>query len=427
LEIGGRRVGIAVCEDLWRGEDVGFASRYRSGPDPVAELRAAGAELVVSPSASPFVVGKIDTHEKILAAHARQNGVWVASVNQLGGNDDLIFDGRSLLVDPGGRTLRRTRPFREAQLIVDLDGELEAVPEPPPEPTDELIDALVLGTRDYLRKTGFTDALIGLSGGIDSAVTAALAAVALGPERVLTVSMPGRYSTEHSRTDAEELAERLGVRYLTIGIGEPFDGFTRALDAGLAGLGEPALGCRLPDVAEENLLSRCRGTILMTLSNRTGALLLTTGNKSELAVGYCTLYGDMNGGLALLSDVPKGDVYGVARRLNAAPERYGLPGPPIPQAILDKPPSAELAPDQQDQDSLPEYDVLDEIVIRHVERRQSVETIVTETGFDPEVVQRIVRMTARSEYKRKQAPVGLKVRGVAFGAGRRMPIAQRWH
>jgi NAD+ synthetase len=426
IDIAGRRVGFAVCEDLWRGEDVGFASRYRTGPDPVGELAQAGAEIVVSPSASPFVLGKIDTHERILAAHGRRHGIWLASVNQLGANDDLIFDGRSLLVDPGGRTLRRTRPFHEARLTVDLQDELTASPEPAPEKIDELIDALALGIRDYLRKTGFSDALIGLSGGIDSAVTAALAAIALGPERVLGVSMPGRYSTDHSKSDAARLAEQLGVRYESIPIGQPFDGFGGAIDPALERIGEPALGSELPDVAEENLLSRCRGTILMTLSNRTGALLLTTGNKSELAVGYCTLYGDMNGGLAVLSDVPKGDVYAVARRLNEAPGRHGMAGSPIPQAILNKPPSAELAPDQRDQDSLPAYEVLDEIVARHVERRQSAEAIVRETGFDPTEVRRVVRMTALSEYKRKQAPLGLKVRGVAFGAGRRMPVAQRW-
>lgn len=427
LEVAGTRVGFAVCEDLWRGEDVGFASRYRSGPDPVGELAHEGAEVIVSPSASPFVQGKVDTHERILAAHARRHGVWTTSINQLGGNDDLIFDGRALVVSPDGRTVRRSRPFDPAFLTIDLPGEPPSEVAAGADPLDELIDALVLGIRDYLGKTGFSSALVGLSGGIDSAVTVALAAAALGPGRVVGVSLPGRYSTDHSRSDARELADRLGIRYLSVPISPPFEGFGSALDPALDQLGEPALGNRLPDVAEENLLSRCRGTILMTLSNRTGAILLTTGNKSELAVGYCTLYGDMNGGLAVLSDVTKRQVYAIARRLNQAPSRFGLSGSPIPESVLQKAPSAELAPDQRDQDSLPDYDVLDEIVERHVERRQSVATIVEQCGFEPALVERIVRMTARSEYKRKQAPVGLKVRGVSFGAGRRMPIAQRWH
>lgn len=428
VDCAGTRVGLAICEDLWRGEDVGFGGRYEGAADPVTELVDGGAQVILAPSASPFVLGKSEEHERILAGHARRHGVIVASVNQLGGNDDLVFDGRCLLVGPDGRAVRRTVPFEPELVAADMGDGAGLAPRlsEAPEATDQLIGALVLGTRDYLAKTGFRQALLGLSGGIDSAVTAALAVAALGAENVLGVSMPGRYSTGHSRSDAADLADRLGMRLLTIPIGGPYDGFRAAIDPALGQLGQAALGEQLPDVADENLQSRSRGTVLMTLSNRLGAVLLTTGNKSELAVGYCTLYGDMNGGLAVISDVPKLQVYEIARRMNAFPDTFGFSTAPIPEATITKPPSAELAPGQLDSDSLPAYDVLDEIVVRHVERRQSAETIVAETGFGGMDVERMVRLIALNEYKRKQAPVGLKVRGVAFGSGRRMPIAQRW-
>ena len=431
---GVRRVGLSICEDLWKGEDAGFALRYEGDPDPVAELAAAGAEIIVSPSGSPFVLGKGKKHRGILTTHATRHGVFVLAVNQVGGNDDLVFDGHAAAYDPHGRALGFGPGFEEAVTIVDVPGSGEGatgMPDPPDpllETADEelLFRALVLGTRDYIRKTGHSKAIIGLSGGIDSAVTAAVAAAAIGPEHVLGVAMPGKYSSEHSLTDAYDLAERLGVRCVTVPIAEPFDGFRGCLDASFAELGERALGERLPDITEENLQSRARGTILMAISNRTGGLVLTTGNKSELAVGYCTPYGDMNGGLAVLSDVTKLEVYAVSRWMNAHPERAGFAGAPIPPSTIEKPPSAELAPDQRDQDSLPPYEALDEVIERYVEHKQSVGRIVRETGYERDLVARIARLIDINEYKRKQTAVGIKVSSVAFGSGRRVPIAQRW-
>jgi NAD+ synthase (glutamine-hydrolysing) len=428
---GPHAVGLAVCEDLWKGQDAGFASRYLRDPDPVAELARAGARTLVAPSASPFVLGKGRRHRDILRGHARRHGINVVSVNQVGGNDDLVFDGHSAAYDSRGQPLAYAPGFAEGVTFADVP--LSPAPaDPGPDPllgaSDEelLFRALVLGTRDYLAKTGHSRALVGLSGGIDSAVTCAIAAAALGPGRVLGVAMPGKYSSDHALADARDLAARLGVECLTVPIGPAFDGFRAALDPGLAALGQPSLGERLPDVAEENLQSRTRGTVMMTLSNRTGDLLLTTGNKSELAVGYCTLYGDMNGGLAVLSDVTKVQTYRLARWLNAQHARAGFAKPPIPESTIAKPPSAELAPDQRDEDSLPPYEVLDEIVERFVEAKQSASTIAREAGLDPELVRRVLRMIDRSEHKRKQTAVGIKVTGVAFGSGRRIPIAQRW-
>jgi len=432
---GVRRVGLAICEDLWKGEDAGFSSRYRGEPDPVAEVARAGAEVVISPSASPFVLGKGRKHRAILTTHATRHGVFLASVNQVGGNDDLVFDGHSAVYDPSGNPLGFGPGFEESITLVEIPPKAEVAPTPRTALADPLLTtpdeellfrALVLATRDYLHKTGHHDAIIGLSGGIDSAVTCAVAAAALGPGHVLGVAMPGKYSSEHSLTDAYDLAQRLGVRCVTTPIAAPFDGFRAALDATFAEIGARLLGARLPDLTEENLQSRARGTILMALSNRTGALVLTTGNKSELAVGYCTLYGDMNGGLAVLSDVTKVQVYRLARWLNAQHARAGFACAPIPESTIAKPPSAELAPDQRDQDSLPPYEVLDEIVERYVEQKQSRSRIVEETGFDAGLVARVARLIDVSEYKRKQYAVGIKVTSVAFGSGRRVPIAQRW-
>ena len=425
VEVAGLRVGLAICEDLWRGEDAGFAARYADAPDPVAELGKAGVDLLAVPSASPFVLGKHARHRDILMTHARNLGVPVVSVNQCGGNDDLIFDGRSCVITPDGRTLAEADDFEEDLVVLDPIS-VPAIEPPAISPERLVIDALTVGVRDYLGKCGFRTACLGLSGGIDSALTAAIAVRALGPDAVTGAAMPGPFSSPGSVTDALALAENLGVRCLTMPIAAAFDGHKQILDAAFGELGRPALGEHLPDLTQENLQSRVRGALMMGISNRTGALLLTTGNKSELAVGYCTLYGDMNGGLAVISDVPKTMVFRVCRHLNDHHAELGFRVPPIPESTITKPPSAELAPDQLDTDSLPPYEVLDEIVERHVERRQSSQRITDETGFDGDLVARICRLIDLNEYKRRQLAVGLKITHAAFGPGRRMPIAQRW-
>jgi NAD+ synthase (glutamine-hydrolysing) len=428
IETAGRNIGLAICEDLWKGEDAGFASRYLNAPDPAEELAHAGAEVFVVPSASPFVLGKGARHRRILRRQAVNRRVFVASVNQVGGNDDLVFDGHAAVYDPRGRLIAAGPGFREEIVLADLREDAPEVDDPLlAAPGEQLLfGAITLGARDYLRKTGHSRGIVGLSGGIDSAVTAALAVAALGPDNVLGVSMPGRYSSEHSHTDAHDLAERLGIACLTIPIDRPFEGFRQAMDPAFISQGMPTLGSIMPDVTEQNIQSRARGTILMALSNRTGAIVLTTGNKSELAVGYCTLYGDMNGGLAVLADVGKQQVYAIARWINAHHAACGFARPPIPEGSITKPPSAELAPNQLDQDTLPPYDLLDTIIERYVERRQAADTIIRQTGIDPAVVARVARMIDAAEYKRKQLATGLKVTTVAFGSGRRFPIAHRW-
>lgn len=425
VDVAGVRVGLAICEDLWRGEDAGFASRYTDAPDPVAELDKAGLDLLVVPSASPFVLGKHARHRDILKTHARTLGVPVASVNQCGGNDDLIFDGRSCVITPDGRTLAEAADFEEDLIVLDPIN-APAIDPPAIPPERLVIDALTVGVRDYLGKCGFKSACLGLSGGIDSAITAAIAVRALGPDALTGAAMPGPFSSPGSVTDALTLAENLGMRCVTMPIAPAFDGHKSILDTAFAELGQPTLGKNLPDLTQENLQSRARGALMMGLSNRTGALLLTTGNKSELAVGYCTLYGDMNGGLAVISDVPKTMVFRVCRYMNDHHAELGFRVPPIPESTISKPPSAELAPDQLDTDSLPPYEILDAIVERHVEHRQSSERITDETGFDKDLVARICRLIDLNEYKRRQLAVGLKITHAAFGPGRRMPIAQRW-
>ncbi len=435
------RVGLAICEDLWKGEDAGFSSHYQDAADPIAALAAEKARVLLAPSASPFVVGKGRRHRDILISHAKRHGLFVASVNQVGGNDELIFDGHAAVFAPDGSLLGAGPGFEESLLVVDLpiggDGKpaakkTAAVEDPRIDASAEqlVFRALTLGVRDYLRKTGFKNAIIGLSGGIDSALTAVVAVAALGKDNVRGISMPSAYSSEHSKSDAFDLAERLGISCDSIPIAMPVDGFRAVLDPAFARAGLSTLGELLPDLTEENLQSRARGTILMAISNRTGAIVLTTGNKSELAVGYCTLYGDMNGGLAVLSDVTKQMVYRVSRWVNEHHAACGFDRPPIPEGSITKPPSAELRPDQTDQDSLPPYDILDEIIERYVEGRQSAAAILKagegRAGFDEETVRRILRLIDLSEYKRKQAAIGLKVTSVAFGSGRRWPIAQRW-
>jgi NAD+ synthase/NAD+ synthase (glutamine-hydrolysing) len=426
-------MGLAICEDLWKGEDAGFSSRYYAAPDPVASLIEAGANVILSPSASPFVLGKGEKHRAILRHHALRHRVYVASVNQLGGNDDLVFDGHAFVYGPDGELLAAGRGFSDEQLIVDLPASAGPRSGSGREacvlfdvPDRLLFEALTLGIRDYLRKTGHKQAIIGISGGIDSAVTAALAAAALGPANVLGVSMPSRYSSEGSRTDAYDLAKRLRIGCQTVPIEPPFVGFREILDPAFRAASQPTLGQTMPDITEENLQSRLRGTLLMAISNRTGGLVLTTGNKSELAVGYCTLYGDTNGGLAVLSDVTKLAVYRLARWMNANFQTCGFDTPPIPEGTLTKPASAELRPGQKTEECLPPYVLIDQIIERYIEQHQSAARIAQETRIDPETVRRIVRMIDTAEYKRKQTAVGLKVTTVAFGAGRRMPIAQRW-
>lgn len=433
------RVGLSVCEDLWKGEDAGFAQRYVDRADPVAALVEAGAELIVNPSASPFVLGKGLRHRRIVQGKAKAFGVPVLAVNQVGGNDELIFDGHAVAFDAAGTLLAAGPGFVEAITMVDV----------PDEPVASVVGAatgglgvrdvllltsaeelafraVTLGVRDYLRKTGFTRAVLGLSGGIDSALTATIAACALGASNVLGVAMPGPYSSGHSVEDAYALATQLGMRCITVPVTGVVDASRGELDRAFAALGEAALGATLPDLAEENLQSRIRGTTIMAISNRTGAMVLTTGNKSEMAVGYCTLYGDMNGGLAVLADASKQLVYALSRWVNEHFAEVGLASAPIPIRTLTKAPSAELRPNQTDQDSLPPYEVLDRILDLYVEGQRSITGIQRETGYDRATIERVARLVDTSEFKRKQAAIGLKLTSVAFGSGRRMPIAQRW-
>lgn len=428
FDVAGERVGLAICEDLWMGQDADQHWRYQLKDDPVRDLVSAGARVIVAPSASPFVEGKHERHLALVGGHAQQQGVWVLGVNQAGANDDLIFDGHAIAFDPTGRQRAAGPRMGDGVTVVELsesgerarDSMLEAGPDV------ALAEALAVGVRDYVRKTGFERVLLGLSGGIDSAVSCAVAVKALGAQHVMGVAMPGPYSSEHALSDAELLAQNLGIRLVTLPIAEPMAGFRGVVDGVFEDLGTPALGSERPDVTEQNLQSRLRGTAIMTLSNRLNALVVTTGNKTELAVGYCTLYGDMNGAIAPIADLPKLRVYELARAVNADPRAFGFDRPPIPEGTITKPPSAELAPDQRDDDTLPAYDVLDRIVTLRVEGRQGVDAIATQTGCDAEIVRRMCRLIATHEYKRRQYGVALKVTPVAFGPGRRMPIAQGW-
>ncbi|MGA2496780.1 MAG: NAD+ synthase [Tepidisphaeraceae bacterium] len=441
VRIGEMPVGLSICEDLWNDERL--ISRRLYHQNPIADLHAAGAQLMINSSASPFVVGKHDFRIQLFSAQARQFGRPLVYVNQVGGNDELVFDGNSVVFDAQGRLIAQARDFEEDLLIVDLPvGSASADPEPTAHPhplklalqtqhsalgtqhasgIESIYKALVLGLKDYLRKCGFKSAVLGLSGGIDSAVTCALAAAALGADKVVGVAMPSRFSSDHSVADARTLAENLGVRFHIVPV-EPmhkayettvYPLFARASIRGA----DPADAENLTD---QNVQARVRGGILMAFSNRFGHLLLTTGNKSELAVGYCTLYGDMCGGLAVISDVPKTTIYELAEFINRQAGRDL-----IPRNSISKPPSAELRPNQTDQDSLPPYDLLDAILHRYVEEENSAAEIVKE-GFDAATVLRVIKLCDRSEYKRRQAAPGLKVTSRAFGFGRRMPIAQNY-
>ena len=407
LEWSGHRIGISICEDVWNDRD--FWKRRRYHEDPIETLAQSGVEFIVNLSASPFTAGKQEMRERMLGHLARRHGVPLVYVNQVGGNDDLIFDGRSCAFDDEGNLLARAKAFAEDVAVVDLSASAGPVADDDFTPESEIWRALVLGVRDYARKTRFSQVLLGLSGGVDSALTAAIAADAMGAENVLGVMMPSIYSSQGSVDDSVELARNLGIRTLRLPIGGIMSTYDTALHEAFAG--------RPQDVTEENIQSRIRGNLLMALSNKFGSLLLTTGNKSEVAVGYCTLYGDMNGGLAVIADLPKMMVYRVSRWRN-------LRKPDIPEAILTKAPSAELRPDQTDQDSLPPYDLLDRILELHVEQSQSAEEIIAQ-GFDEATVRRVLRLVRMAEFKRKQAAPVLKVTSRAFGTGWRMPIVRQ--
>lgn len=413
LVVQGIPIGLTICEDMWSADPTPGARRLYREHDPIRDAVKRGARILVNISASPFFRGKIALRHELMRTHVREHGVPFVFVNQVGGQDELVFDGSSCVIDARGRVKARARSFAEDLLVVEIDpttGNVEGpAREVPSRDVEEVWDALVLGTRDYARKCGFERALLGLSGGIDSALTAAIATAALGPKNVLGVSMPSRYSSQGSKDDARALAKNLGIELMTVPI-EPM--FQTYLD-GLA----PAFVGKKPDVTEENIQARIRGTILMALSNKRCDLLLTTGNKSELATGYCTLYGDMAGGLAVIADCPKLLVYELARFANEKGEK-------IPLATIEKPPSAELRPDQKDTDTLPPFDVLDPVLELLIEEKLDQGEIVAR-GFDPAVVARVRRMVDVAEYKRKQMPPGLKVTSKAFGVGRRYPIAKK--
>ncbi len=407
LELNGWRLGISICEDVWNDRD--FWKRRRYHQDPIEVLAQAGAQAIINLSASPFTVGKQLLRERMLAQMAQKYGLPLAWVNQVGANDDLIFDGRSGAFDAAGRMFARAKGFTEDLVVVDLAKGAGTIAEDDFTPEAEIWNALVLGVRDYARKTRFTKVLLGLSGGVDSALTAAIAADAMGPGNVLGVLMPSRYSSTGSVADSVELACNLGIQTMELPISGIMDTYAGVLSGAFQG--------RKPDVTEENIQSRIRGNLLMALSNKFGSLLLTTGNKSEMSVGYCTLYGDMNGGLAVIADLPKMMVYRVSRWRNQR-------RPDIPEAILTKAPSAELRPDQTDQDTLPPYELLDQILELHVEQCQSAEDIIAQ-GFDEETVRRVLRLVRIAEFKRKQAAPVLKVTSRAFGTGWRMPIVRQ--
>ena len=410
LHFKGVRLGVSVCEDVWADPDLDGRSLYHR--DPVMELLDRDADILINVSASPFELGKAAQRRDLIRRYAAQSGRFFVYVNQVGGNDELVFDGHSIIVDPGGKVVVRARDFAEDLLVYDVPtdggtaaaGELRPVAESEEE---EALKALELGLRDYLSKTGFERVVLGLSGGVDSALTAAIASRAIGPDKVLGVAMPSRYSSQGSVTDAEALAANLGIDFRLIPIDDIFQVYLDTL--------APVFGDRPQDVTEENIQARIRGALLMALSNKLGGMVLATGNKSELAVGYATLYGDMCGGLAVLADVSKTLVYRIAHYLNAEREV-------IPASTIHKPPSAELRPDQTDQDSLPPYEVLDRVVQEYVERNRSVDEIV-ESGVDRAEVERVVGLINRSEYKRRQAAPGIKITSKAFGSGRRYPIA----
>jgi len=408
IEVGGVRIGLSICEDIWDADALG---RQLYGQDPIAMLAEDGAELIINMSASPYEQGKAKNREALLARQASKSALPILYVNQVGGNDELVFDGTSCAISAGGEIIARAKGFEEDLLVVD--------PSAGPQRTERLEDelprlsaALKLGLKDYVRKCGFRSVVLGSSGGIDSAVAAALAADAVGPENVYSLAMPSRYSSDHSLSDAETLAKNLGIHYQVVPIEPMHAAFEGAF-------GQLLAGGNL-DIAEENIQARIRGSLVMAVSNAFGHLPLATGNKSELSTGYCTLYGDMCGGLAPIGDVLKTLVYELAEQLNA---EAGFDR--IPRNIITKAPSAELKPDQFDHDKLPPYPLLDEVIFRYIEGDETANRII-DAGFQADIVKRAVRMGDANEYKRQQAAPVIKVTTRAFGAGRRMPIAQRY-
>jgi NAD+ synthetase len=408
LKIGGQKIALTICEDIWTDELAGPRKLYAK--DPLAEMAKKKFQLILNMSASPWSVGKDGVRTELMRAQAKQYNVPVVCVNQVGGNDELVFDGNSFAVDPQGNVLAHAKPFEEDIILIDLDygaGDQHGVKLTE---VEAVYRALVLGTRDYAHKCGFKKAVVGLSGGIDSAVVAVIAAEALGPENVLGVSMPSMYTSDASKADAEALARTLGAEFKTVPIQPMFDASMDTLQKMFVGL--PA------DTTEQNLQARIRGTLLMALSNKLGHLVLSTGNKSEYSTGYTTIYGDMAGGLAVLSDVPKTLVYRLAREVINRDREV------IPQNAITRPPTAELRHNQRDADDLPDYEAMDPILKAYVEDGKSPEEIVA-AGSPKDVVDKVVRLVERAEFKRRQAPVGLRVTSKAFGTGRRFPIARK--
>ena len=411
LKFGERQLALTICEDAWN--DQRFWHKRLYNVDPVEELVHGGADLILNISASPFHLGKIKIREQMLAAIAQHHHMPVILVNQVGGNDSVIFDGSSMVLSPQGEIVARARSFAEDLVLFDLEAMRGDMHEQPERREEQALAALVLGTRDYVHKCGFQKAVIGLSGGIDSAMVAVIAVEALGKENVTGMGMPSAYSSPGSLDDARQLASNLGIRFEVLPISTLFDDLRRSL--------KPVFDGRPEDLTEENMQSRIRGNLLMAFANKFNCLVLTTGNKSELAVGYSTLYGDMAGAMSVISDVPKTFVYQLADFVNQRAGRDVIPRPTI-----EKPPSAELRPGQKDTDSLPSYEVLDCILEDYVEDLKTVKQISAERHLDKELVLRVVRMIERSEFKRQQAPLGLKITEKAFGVGRRFPIAAKY-
>ena len=404
--LSGKRVALTICEDTWN--DKNFWQKRLHSVDPVEELMREGGEIILNIAASPYWRGKRKTRREMLAAIARHHCAPVVMVNQVGGNDSLLFDGSSLVIAADGTIIAQAKSFEEDLIFADLGARTGDLHWQTENVDEAVYNALVMGTRDYVRKCGFSQAIIGLSGGIDSALVATIAVDALGKENVLGVGMPSPYSSTGSIEDSRKLAENLGIRFEMIPINSLFAEYNKAL--------EPLFTGRKPDITEENIQSRTRGNLLMALSNKFNALVLTTGNKSEMSVGYCTLYGDMVGALAVIGDLVKTRVYALSRFVNRDCER-------IPVATIEKPPSAELRPGQMDTDSLPPYDVLDPILEAYVERYETPEEIAKKQHVDLQLVRKVVKLVERSEYKRQQAAPVLKVTVKAFGPGRRFPIA----